>query len=66
MIKIEQLDRFHAATKLAYHDLANLFDRYDVWRFVDDAYDGLHVQGGMATYEDISTYLQNSGADLPL
>jgi hypothetical protein len=61
-IKIQQLDEFHRATGQPMAQTAELFDRHGVWEFIDEAYEGLHVQGIEATYEDIRAYLKAKGA----
>jgi hypothetical protein len=61
-IKVEQLDLFRQAKGLSYSEVSELFDRYEVWSFIDDAYEGLHVQGAAATYEDIVQYLSHKEA----
>jgi hypothetical protein len=62
MIKIKQLDLFKRRRDLTYSQVAELFDRYRVWSFIDDAYEGLHVQGAYATYDDIEHYLSQHEA----
>ena len=59
MIKVEQLGLLKQALGCSYSEASDLFDRYNIWEFVDDAYYGLHVQGAQATFEDIRTYIQN-------
>jgi hypothetical protein len=61
-IKVEQLDLFKRARGLSYGEASELFDRYGVWSFIDDAYEGLHVQGAAATYEDLTQYLLHKEA----
>jgi hypothetical protein len=63
MIKIEQLDLFKQRRGLTYFQVAELFDQYRVWSFIDDAYEGLHVQGAYATYDDIEHYLSHHKSD---
>lgn len=62
MIKIEQLDLFRKRRKCGFKKASELFDRYHVWEFIDEAYEGLHVQGPFATFQDISGYIKNSAA----
>jgi hypothetical protein len=59
MMKIEQLELFKNERGLTYSQAAELFDRFGVWSFIDDAYEGLHVQGAWATFEDINTFLNH-------
>jgi len=61
-IKIQQLDEFHRASGRSYAEVSRLFDQYDIWSLVDDAYEGFHVQGAAATYEDLVAYLTTKGA----
>jgi hypothetical protein len=61
MLKVEQLDLFSQKLNLGYKNASTLFDDYQVWDFIDDAFEGLHVQGPFATYEDIREYLKNRG-----
>jgi hypothetical protein len=61
MIKIEQLALFTKKLKSSYKETSELFDRHHVWEFIDDAYEGLHVQGPLATRRDINAYIKNSG-----
>jgi hypothetical protein len=37
MIKIEQLALFTKKTKSSYREIPELFDKYRVWEFIDDA-----------------------------
>jgi hypothetical protein len=57
MIKVEQLELFKKKKRLSYQKASNTFDKYRVWEFVDEAFEGLHVQGTMATYEDLIAYI---------
>jgi hypothetical protein len=61
-IKIQQLEEFHRATGMPIAQTAELFDRHGVWEFIDDAYEGLHIQGVEATYEDLRAYIETQGA----
>jgi hypothetical protein len=62
MMKIEQLDLLRRARGLSCREASELFDRFEVWSFIDDAYEGLHVQGSLATFEDLSRYLEHKEA----
>ena len=62
MIKIEQLDLFKQSRNISLREASECFDRYGIWKFVDDAYYGLHVQGAQATFDDISNYIQGIDA----
>ena len=58
MIKVEQLGLFKQSRNCTFREASELFDQYNIWEFIDDAYYGLHVQGPQATYEDICDYIQ--------
>lgn len=64
MIKVEQLGLFKEALKFSYRETSELFDQYGAWRFLDDIYEGVRVQGSIATFEDIKRYLQGEGSTL--
>ena len=63
MMKVEQLGLFAKARCCSLREASELFDRYRIWDFIDDAYYGLHVQGAEATFEDICAYIQNTYGD---
>jgi hypothetical protein len=60
MIKVEQLDLFRKKLQYSHKRTSELFDKYHVWEFIDDAFEGLHVQGPVSTFEDIRGYIKNS------
>ena len=60
MMKIEQLGLFRQAHECSFREISELFDRYRIWEFIDDAYYGLHVQGPQATFEDICNYIRHN------
>jgi hypothetical protein len=62
MIKVEQLDLFMQARALTYREASELFDRFGVWGFIDAAYEGLHVQGEQASFEDIRDFINRQEA----
>jgi hypothetical protein len=62
MIKVEQLDLFRQRRKYSYKKTSELFDKYHVWEFIDDAFEGLHVQGAEATFQDIQGYIKSVGS----
>jgi hypothetical protein len=64
MIKLEQLELFKKKKRLSYQKASNAFDKYRIWEFVDEAFEGLHVQGPLATYDDITTYIKNIGGNV--
>jgi len=59
MIKIEQLDMFKRVRNTSFREISEYFDRHNIWKFIDDAYYGLHVQGALATFDDITGYIQS-------
>jgi hypothetical protein len=61
LLKIQQLERFRRARGCSYAEVSRLFDEYDVWGFIDDSYEALHVQGVEASFADISGYLETRG-----
>ncbi|GHV69777.1 hypothetical protein AGMMS49928_13720 [Spirochaetia bacterium] len=63
-IKLEQLELFKKKKRLSYQKASTIFDRYRIWEFVDEAFEGLHVQGPLATYEDITAYIKNTGGSV--
>jgi hypothetical protein len=58
MIKLEQLALFAQRRRLSYPAASALFDQCRVWSFIDDAFEGFHVQGPRATYRDIAAHIQ--------
>jgi hypothetical protein len=61
MLNVEQLDLFSQKLNIGHKNASILFDDFQIWDFIDDAFEGLHVQGPLATYEDIREYLKNRG-----
>jgi hypothetical protein len=61
MLKLEQLDLFSRKRHTSYRETSRLFDEYHIWEFIDDTFEGLHIQGAFATYEDISGYIGTRG-----
>jgi hypothetical protein len=45
MIKIEHLALFAKKLKSSYKETSEFFDRYHVWEFIDNAYEGLACTG---------------------
>ncbi|MCL2631244.1 MAG: DUF3791 domain-containing protein [Firmicutes bacterium] len=43
-------------------EVMELFDKYDVCGFIFDCFGALHVQGELATIQDIDKYIANSVA----
>ncbi|MDR3304882.1 MAG: DUF3791 domain-containing protein [Clostridiales Family XIII bacterium] len=58
MIKIEQFELFKGRTGKTAAEVGQLFKRYGVFDYMDDAYEFLHIQGALATYEDIAAYIR--------
>lgn len=44
---------------------SNIFKNYDIFDFISDCYDGLHISSDASALNDIDTLLQNSGVNLP-
>jgi len=59
MIKVEQLDLFKQELGLTYRQASEYFDENGIWQLIDDCYEGFHVQGPWATFEDINQCLEN-------
>jgi hypothetical protein len=57
MIKIQQLALFKKLRGCRASEVGALFKAHDVFNYIDDAYEFLHIQGANATYEDISAYI---------
>jgi hypothetical protein len=53
MIKVEQLTLYSKQHSRILKETSELFDTYRVWEFIDDAFEGLHVQGPFATLEEL-------------
>ena len=51
------MEIYRAAKNLSGPELVDLFDRYDVFRFIEDCGDTLHCQGEQATIADIDEYI---------
>jgi len=61
MIKIEQMGLFRRRLGKTAAEIGSLFKQNDVFGYIDDCYEFLHIQGAFATYEDISTYIAAEG-----
>jgi hypothetical protein len=57
LIKIQQLGLFKKLRGDSVAEIGRLFKKYEVFDYIDDAYEFLHIQGANATYEDISEYI---------
>jgi hypothetical protein len=66
LIKIEQLGLLKRALKSSYRDASTVFDRYDVWGFIDDMYEFFHIQGAAASFEDVVEHIRRSGGSVAL
>jgi hypothetical protein len=58
-IKVEQLDLFRQELGFTYPQASAFFDDNGIWQLIDDCYEGFHVQGAWATFEDINQCLEN-------
>ncbi|MDR0825314.1 MAG: DUF3791 domain-containing protein [Prevotella sp.] len=61
MIKIEQLRLFRDAMETTYRDVSELFDNCNVWSFIDDMYEFMHIQGDEVSFNEIGEYLKRQG-----
>lgn len=43
-------------------ECAEIFDKYDVDKYISELYELFHVQGDDANLDDIETYLENNNA----
>ena len=57
------MEIYRAAKRLAGPELVELFDRYDVFSFIEDCGDTLHCQGEQAIIADIDEYILRRAAD---
>lgn len=53
------LEIYRAAKRLSGPEVVELFDRYDVFGFIEDCGDALHCQGEQATIADIDEYIRH-------
>jgi hypothetical protein len=56
-MKVEQLKLFKETLGTSYRESSEMFDRCGVWGFIDDAYEGFHIQGAPATFDEINAYI---------
>jgi hypothetical protein len=61
MIKIEQLDLFKNEMGLTFREASEIFDQYNVWEFIDDMYEYMHIQGDTVSFSEIQKYLNRKG-----
>ena len=47
--------------KIGIQRCANLFDRFQVDQYIEDAYEIFHVQGDQANLDEIEAYLRSRG-----
>jgi hypothetical protein len=59
MIKLQQFELFKKRLGGSAMDIGNMFKKYGILDYIDEAYEFLHIQGAYATYEDISSYIAN-------
>ena len=57
------MEIYRAAKRLAGPELVELFDRYDVFSFIEDCGDTLHCQGEQAIIADIDEYILRRASD---
>ena len=43
---------------------AALFDRYNIFKFIEDCYGVFHMEGDAAVFDEIKTLLKNKGVDV--
>ena len=43
---------------------ATLFDRYNIFKFIEDCYGVFHMEGDNAVFDEIKTLLRNKGVDV--
>ena len=61
MIKIEQMGLFRRRLGKTAAEIGLLFKEHNVFGYIDDAYEFLHIQGALATYDDIFSYVEKEG-----
>ena len=61
MIKIEQMGLFRRRLEKSAAEIGLLFKEHNVFGFIDDMYEFLHIQGALATFDDIYSYLEKEG-----
>lgn len=49
---------------MSLHDVAQLFEKYDVLAFIRDGFGIFHVEGDNAVYEEVKEFLLSKGASL--
>ena len=59
MMKIEQMGLFRRRLGKSAAEIGSLFKQNDIFGYIDDCYEFLHIQGALATYEDISNYISD-------
>lgn len=59
MMKIQQFELFKKKHGGSASDIGKMFKKYGILDYIDDAYEFLHIQGALATYEDLSSYILN-------
>ncbi len=42
--------------------IAEIFEKYNVLRYIEDCFGIFHVEGDDAVFEDVAAYLKNKGA----
>ncbi len=41
-----------------------IFDKYCIFKFIEDCYDVFHMEGDYAVFDEINTVLKNKGVDI--
>lgn len=62
-----QVRLLRLATKTWHKDMsevAKLFRQYKVYDFMQDMYEEFHVQGDLASLNEVETYLKNQGVSV--
>lgn len=50
--------------KISIQKTAALFDRYNIFKFIEDCYGVFHMEGDPAVFEEIKVLLKNKGVDV--
>jgi transcription termination factor Rho len=59
MMKIQQIELIKKKHGCSAADVGKMFKKYGILDYIDDAYEFLHIQGPLATYDDLSSYILN-------
>lgn len=50
--------------KLSAHDANMIFDQYGIWKYLEDAYDVLHINGDECALDDVIAILKEKGVNI--